>query len=346
MTRLAIQSCGLITSGGYCAPASLAAIRAGVRTVERANIWDPETGTYLAAGKVPLPQWSTAPETIADLAASAIVECLLKATPSAPQDVPILLGLAEASRPHRPDQLDDRLLKEVERRIGRPLHPFSRILPDGHVSLAAGIQQAYKIITDEKVRCVIVAAADSLLHPRLTNYYLDERRLLTPVQSNGFCVGEAGSAVLIVPASAAQPGSVEIIGMGLGREEATIGSEKGLRGTGLTEAVRKALETAGITMQQVHYCLSDLNGEHYKFKEMTLALGRFPRRPTPRPMEQWHPIEFVGDVGAAIGPLLVAVALDAWQKHYAVGQNVLCTMGNDSGERAALVLSGIPRGSA
>jgi 3-oxoacyl-[acyl-carrier-protein] synthase I len=343
--RLAIQACGLITSGGYCAPASLAAIRAGVRTVERANIWDPETGTYLAAGKVPLPQWSTAPDTIADLAASAIVECLLKAKPSAPQDVPIILGVAEASRPHRAAQLDGRLLTEVERRIARPIHPLSRVLQDGHVSLVAGLQEAYKIIAAEKLRCVIVAAADSLLHPRLTNHYLDERRLLTPVQSNGFCVGEAGGAVLVVPASAAQPGSVEIAGMGIAREEATITSGKGLRGTGLTRAVRKALETAGITMQQVHYCLSDLNGEHYKFKEMSLTLARFPRRPTPRPMERWHPIEFVGDVGATIGPLLAAVALDAWQQHYAVGQNVLCTMGNDSGERAALVLSGMPRGS-
>lgn len=346
MTRLAIRACGLITSGGYCAPSALAAIRAGVRTVERTNIWDPESGTYLAAGRVALPHWSIEPETLVDLAACSVVECLLAALPTRPEKVPILLGLSEKSRPYRPDRLDERVLEGVENRIGRSLHPLSCVLPHGRISLATGLQKAQEIIACGSASQVIVAAADSLLHPNLTRHYLDDRRLLTPMQSNGFCPGEAASALLVVPASDAPPDSLEICGIGSAHELATVKSGRGLRADGLTSAVRQALAQAQLTIQQIHYRLSDLNGEHYRFKEMALAMGRFQRRPTPRQMELWHPIESVGDVGSAIGPLLCAVALDAWRQGYAVGPNVLCTMGNDGGERAAVVLSGNLRSAA
>jgi len=81
-----------------------------------------------------------------------------------------------------------------------------------------------------------------------------------------------------------------------------------------------------------------LNGEHYKFKEMVLAMMRFKRTPKPILFDLWHPIEYIGEAGAAIGPLVFGVALDASQKSYAIGPRVLCTFGNDDGERAAVVL--------
>ena len=126
--------------------------------------------------------------------------------------------------------------------------------------------------------------------------------------------------------------------MGVAHEEASIRSDKPLRAEGLTKAIRQALAEAGLTIQQIDYRLSDLNGEHYKFKEMALAMGRFARTPTPRPMELWHPVECIGDIGSAIGPLLASVALDAAQHDYAVGPTVLCTLGDDDGHRVALVL--------
>lgn len=338
MTRLAVTASGLVTSGGFSTVACLAAIRAGIRTVKVTNIWDAESGTYLAAGRVALPQWWTGIGKLADLAAVAIHECLAAATGLKPSEVPVLLGIASIDRPYRVPGMDAELLGEVEHRLGFNLHPASQLVPRGHASLAVGIYQAHELISARKAPGVVVAGVDSLLQDELTDFYLAQRRLLTPMNSNGFSVGEAGSAVLIEPVSGAGANGVHVLGIGVAREEATIMSDKPLRGEGLTRAIRDALKEAGLTIQEVDYRICDLNGEHYKFKEMALAMGRFPRRPTPRQLELWHPIEYVGDVGAAIGPMVIAVALDAARHDYAVGSTVLCTLSNDEGERAAIVL--------
>ena len=64
---------------------------------------------------------------------------------------------------------------------------------------------------------------------------------------------------------------------------------------------------------------------------------RYERKPKPKLFDLWHPIEYIGDVGAAIGPIVLGVALHAGQKGYGIGPTVLCTFGNDNGERAAVV---------
>jgi 3-oxoacyl-[acyl-carrier-protein] synthase-1 len=338
MTRLAITASGLITCGGFSTAASLAAIRAGLRTVQVTWVWDAESGTFLPAGKVELPQWSPGLDTLADLAAAAILQCIEAAHPLRGRDLPVLLGIASPDRPHRLQGLETQLLPEVEHRLGFRLHPASRLIARGHAAIAVGIYQAHELLNAQQVPGVVVAGVDSLLGKQLTDHYLQERRLLTPFNSNGFTVGEAGSAVLVVPADSAGSGALHVLGMGMAREEATITSDKPLRAEGLTRAIRGALKEANLTIQEVDYRIADLNGEHYKFKEMALAMGRFPRKPTPRQLELWHPIEYIGDIGAAIGPAIAAVAVDAACNDYAVGPTVLCTFSNDGGERAALVL--------
>lgn len=343
MPRLAIKACGMVTSVGFNAPASLAAIRAGIRGVKETNLWDAESGTYLAAGKVPLPQWWVGLGKLADLAAPAIFECLESAKPIPPQEIPVLLGVAPADRPFRFPGLDTQILPEIEHRLGFDLHPASRVISRDHVSVVVALHEATELIAEKRVPCVIVAAVDSLLVHDLKNYYLERRRLLTPKNSNGFSLGEAGSAVLVKIAGTDPSGELQIIGIAMGREKALIESEEPLRGEGLTQVIRNSLRIAGLTMQKIHYRIADLNGEHFKFKEMALAMGRFARKSMPELFDLWHPIECIGDVGAAIGPIVLGVALDAGQKGYGIGPTVLCTLGNDDGERAALVVNYQPR---
>ena len=42
-------------------------MRSGIRNVSEANLWDAETGEYLTAGKVALPQWWVGIGKLADL---------------------------------------------------------------------------------------------------------------------------------------------------------------------------------------------------------------------------------------------------------------------------------------
>src|SRR6267143_248073 len=190
----------MVTPVGLNAPASLAAMRAGIRNVKETNLWDAESGTYLAAGKVPLPQWWVSLEKLADLVAPAILECLEAARPVNPQEIPVLLGVAPLERPFRFAALDAQILPEIEHRLGFPLHPASRVISRDHVSVVVAIRAAGELIDSHQARCVVVAATDSLLVHDLKNHYLSKRRLLTPNNSNGFSLGEAGSALLVTPA--------------------------------------------------------------------------------------------------------------------------------------------------
>jgi 3-oxoacyl-[acyl-carrier-protein] synthase-1 len=344
MTRLAIKTAGMVTPVGFNFAATAAALRAGIRNVNETNLWDAESGTYLAAGKVPLPQWWVGIGKLADLAAPAIQECLAAAAPVPAPEVPVLLGVAPPDRPFRFPDLDRQIVEEIEHRLGFRLHPASRVIPEDHVSLAVALREAGDLLAETQAPCLIVAAVDSLLHQDLKEYYLSKRRLLTPINSNGFSLGEAGAAVLVVPAGTVPEGELEILGVGMAVETATIESEQPLRGDGLTLAVREAFTASGLTVQETQYRIADVNGEHYKFKELTLAMGRFPRKPTGKLFEVWHPIEYIGDVGAAIGPIIVGWALHAGRLGYGNGPTVLCTLANDNGARAALVVNYRPGG--
>jgi 3-oxoacyl-[acyl-carrier-protein] synthase-1 len=338
MPALAITASGMVTAVGFNAPASLAALRAGIRNVNETNLWDPESGTYLPAGKVPLPHWWVGVGKLAELAAPAIHECLTAAQPVRPSQIPVLLGVAPPDRPCRLPNLDAQILGELADRLSFQLHPASRVIPRDHVSIAVALREAGELIAGKQAPCVVIAAVDSLVQQDLKNYYLSRRRLLTPAHSNGFSLGEAGGAVLVSPVGAGPGTTLQVLGIGLAREDATIESDRPLRAVGLTMAIREALAQAGLTIQEVQYRITDMNGEHYKFKEMTLSMMRFERKPKPKLFDLWHPIEYLGDVGAAIGPIVLGVALHAGQKGYGIGPTTICTFGNDDGERAAIIL--------
>jgi 3-oxoacyl-[acyl-carrier-protein] synthase I len=95
-------------------------------------------------------------------------------------------------------------------------------------------------------------------------------------------------------------------------------------------------------MFDVDYRIADLSGEHYYFKEASLALARTLHR-RKEDMDLWHPAECIGEAGSVIGPAMIAVASAAARKTYAPGPNVLIHAANDAGERIAIVARGEAR---
>jgi len=336
MQTLSLKASGMVTSVGFNAQASLAAMRAGVRMVEETNLWDAESGTFLAAGRVLLPHWSIALEKLADLAAPAIDECLA-ATESSPDTIPLLLGVATADRPHRWDGLDERLLQEIEFRLDAHFHPRSKLIPRGRVSGVVAIQEAQQLLADPEIEVCIVAGVDSFVRQDVVEAYLEQRRLLTPTNSNGFCPGEAAAACLLGRPDRGTGPELLVLGTTLTREEATIESERPARATALTEAYRAALAEHGLTIADTDYRITDLNGEHYKSKEASLVTLRLERTKRERLFDIWHPIEYLGEIGAAIGPCTLAWAQHASSKGYAIGPRAIHHYGNDDGERAVMI---------
>lgn len=335
---LSITASGMVTAVGFNSPASLAAMRAGISGIDEVNLWDYEAGEYLSGGKVALPQWWEGLEKLADLVAPAIHECLIAAGPTPADQIPVLLGVAATDRPMRNDQLDKQILDEISHRLETPLHPASVVIPQGQVSAVVALNVSQRLIAEQDVSHCIVAGVDSFLHQKVVEVYMDRRRLLMASNSNGFLPGEAGTAVLVQPDRSSKSGQLHILGMGMARESSTIDSEDPLHGDGMTKAVGNALAESGLTIFDVSYRITDINGEHYKFKEALLAAMRFEHGQSRRKLfDLWHPIEYLGEVGTAIGPCVLSVALHAGQHEYAPGDVVLCHFGNDDGERAAII---------
>lgn len=338
---LAVAASGMVTAVGFNARASCAAMRAGVSGVTVVNLWDPETGEYIKGAKVSLPQWWEGVGKLVDLVAPAIQECLSEASPTPPSEIPIFLGVAPATRPFRFENLETALLEEVEFKLGVTHHQKSKLIPEGNVAGVVGIEKARALLASGEVSSCIVAGVDSFFQQEVAETYIEQRRVLTPGNSDGFIPGEAGSAILLKRAEYTEKDELLIEGIGFSEETGNILGEQPVKGDGLTQALRTAMNQAGVQFSDADYWLNDQNGEHYKFKEATLAqirLERMREQPRRQRFEVWHPIEYIGEVGAAIVPCLFGFARDAHRMDYAPGPLALLHVGSDEGRRAALVL--------
>lgn len=337
MQAFSIIGSGLVSSVGLNAPATCAAIRCSVDNFRETRFID-KGGEWLLGASVELEHPWRGREKLLKMATRAILEALQAAPGVDPAEVPLLLCLAEPERPGRLAGLDASLLREIEGALALRFHPASSIIARGRVSGAVALLNARRLIEDGR-RQVLIAGVDSFLNVQTLNAYEARRRLLTSQHSNGFIPGEGAAAVLVAPAFASEQPQLLCVGLGFGVEKAHVEADDlPLRAEGLTQAVRAALGEAGCGLEAFDYRLTDISGEQYYFKEASLALSRSLRvRKEEFPLQ--HPADCIGEVGAAIGPAMLAVALSAARKGYALGPNTFCHLGNDAGERAAVLLA-------
>jgi len=252
-------------------------------------------------------------------------------------DLPILLCLSETSRPGRPADLDESILPDLEDEVGVTFsREYSEILSLGRAGGLVALDRAQTLLIQGGVPQVLIAGVDSLLVARSLAWLEDQDRLLTDDNSNGVIPGEAAGCVLLERSSFAAT-DFACVGIGLGHEPVTIYSDGPFRADGLTNAVRAALDDARLDLADCSLRLTDISGEHYYFREAALALGRILRREGCR--EIWHPAECIGEVGAAISPVLLGYASVAARKDYLPGSTLIVQSSSDEGVRAAVCLT-------
>lgn len=338
MNALSIIGSGMVSAVGLSAPASCAAIRCAIDNFQETRFID-RAGEWLMAASVPLEQPWRGRTKLIKMAARAIAEALHSTPGLAPEQTPLLLGLAEGERPGRLKDLDRTLLHAIEDELGLRFHPASSIIVHGRVSAAVALLEARKLLYQGGHRHVLVAGVDSFLSAATLTAFEQRERLLTSQNSNGFIPGEGAAAVVLSAPVASEQPQLLCIGLGFGMEKATVEAEDlPLRADGLTQAVRAALGEAGCGLEQMDYRLTDISGEQYYFKEASLALSRN-LRVRKEFFHLWHPADCIGEVGAAIGPAMLAVALAASRKGYGEGPKIFCHLGNDAGQRAVALLS-------
>lgn len=340
MGAVAILSSGMVTGVGLDAPASCAAIRVGITGFVETHFMF--AGEWLIGCPVPFEEPWRGREKLLRMVVPAIEECLagLDGTPT--QEIPLLLCLAELNRPGRFAGLDDSFLEEVQARLGRRFHPESTIIAKGRIGGVDALDRARELLAARRPYCVI-AGVDTLLVAQTLAAYEAKARLQTGANSDGFIPGEAAAALLVGPVRTLPEPQLMCVGVGYGTEPAAVDSGEPLRADGLVAAFKEALGHASITLGAVDCRLTDLSGEQYGFKEAALALTRTLRERKAE-FDIWHPADCIGEVGAAIVPVVLAVALAAHRKEYAPGPRFLCHFAADGSERAAMILDyAVPR---
>jgi 3-oxoacyl-[acyl-carrier-protein] synthase-1 len=127
------------------------------------------------------------------------------------------------------------------------------------------------------------------------------------------------------------------VGIGFGTEPAPLDSGEPLRAEGLTAAIKAAFADGRCSEADVDFRLTDNNGETYGFKESALAVARVFRE-TKEEFDIWHPADCIGEVGAAILPILVGIMQAAVTRDYAPGPGVLCHVSGTGQQRGAMIL--------
>jgi 3-oxoacyl-[acyl-carrier-protein] synthase-1 len=336
---VAILGSGMVTGVGLTAAASCAAIRCAINSFNETHFID-RYGEKIVGSAVPLERPWRGLTKLAKMAALAVRECLegapKRAASGAP--VPLVLVVAEEERLGRLPGLGGPLIFDIERELGTKFHPDSSVVAQGRVGGAVGLLRAQKLIEERRHPQAILCGVDTFLTGSTLGAYDERDRLLTPRNSDGFIPGEAAAAVLLGSAQSADGRAVICRGLGFARESATIESDRPLRAEGMVEAVRSALGAAGIGLEQVDYRISDLSGEQYRFKEVSLATTRI-RRDHRVGFGLWHPADCIGEVGAAALPSMLGVIHSGARKRYLPGPTFLAFLSNDDDKRAALVLS-------
>jgi 3-oxoacyl-[acyl-carrier-protein] synthase-1 len=185
---------------------------------------------------------------------------------------------------------------------------------------------------------VLILGVDSFLNSRTLQAYIDAGRILTSVNSNGFMPGEAATAILVGDRDGSC--AVAVTGLGFALESAHVASDLPLRADGLTRAVSGALQDAGRRFEEIDFRITDLSGEYYYFKEAALLTSRCLRTPK-QEFDIWHPAECTGAIGAATGPLTLALASEAVKKRDSKGPRILCHSSADPGQRAAAIVEAL-----
>lgn len=337
MTTLAISGLGMVTGVGMSAATSCAAVRCAIDNFQQTGFRD-DMGAWLMGSEVPLEHPWRGATRLLKMAAASVRESLEGSPDLAPAATALILCLPETDRPGRPVTDDRQLLHDLQHELALDFHAHSVVVPRGRVAVAVAIDHARQLLAGHEVDRVIVVATDTMLVGRTLKHHEQRTQLLTSENSDGFIPGEAAASFVVERPPGDGRAHMACIGLGFGVEKAHIDSGEPLRADGLTAAIKGALHDAGCGEGALKFKIIDASGAQYQFKEASLAFSRLDRTKR-KEFAIWHPADCVGEVGAAIGAVMVGTLRAGFEKGYAMGERALMHLGNDAGQRAALVFA-------
>lgn len=228
-------------------------------------------------------------------------------------------------------------LAVTRRQHGKGFHAFSQFCDYGKAGIGKALEQASQLLDSEGgPEYVLLAAVDSLLDAGAVERYLDEQRIATESNADGFIPAEGAGAVLLSRAPVATP-ALWIEGFATAQEGWRLDSETPLRAQGLTAAIRGAAAAANCQVASLDFHASGMTGESWYAMEVGLALARcMERKKTEFP--HLMVARSVGETGAASPLLTLAWLAGLMANQINPGSAGLLHFAGDDGQRTAMVV--------
>lgn len=342
---IAILAAGCITPIGLSLPETAASARARLARL-RATAWCDRRDEAFVLGCVPnagLPELSAqlavtgvqARESrMLRMAHAALAEALALA-PEPDRPIPLLLGLPEH---HTQIPLDPvRFLARLAHQTGAPLDLGRSVaVALGRAAGLMAFNQAIALLEDEATPWVVVGGVDSLIDLYVLNTLDQQGRIRNDRNSDGFTPGEGAAFLLLGKQGGGLVAPVaRITACGHGHESGHLYSQAPYLGDGLAALFSKVLQQT--PAKPVGTLYASFNGERYWARELGVARVRNASSFSDATQIE-HPSECFGDLGAAQGPVMAALAAHALAHGYRPGP-ALVYASSDHGSRGAVLLN-------
>ncbi|MBK8255873.1 MAG: hypothetical protein IPK82_24800 [Polyangiaceae bacterium] len=342
---VAVSSLGVVSSLGLTAPTTFAALRGGVDAYNQTYFLDHAhqriSGAVIPRDVLGLPNEvdgavQGGDEKLTEMVRSAVVECA--AGVSLGKTALLIVG-PEEDRTVFSRGIEG-CFAVCEKALGLQFHEGSRSFCSGSPGLADALVTARDLLHSRQVKSVLLVGVDSLLSTGDMHEGLLDGRILSWGTSDGYIPGEAAACVLLTrPADRPEnaPPCVFVSGIGAATESRTLHDRKRSTGVGLAAAMKQALSQAGVGAHDVYLRYADVTAEPYFFEEASYAWSRVIRAPSPSGYKMITPVTRLGYVGAAMGPLLLALIVDEVRRGYRPHPIALIHLSNAGAARAAVL---------
>ncbi len=347
--RLFVAGTGMITPLGGNTAMTIAAINAGINVYQASSFFNkqdrPMSVTSVPEGALPPlhADLKSFPLTgrekrLIRLAMPALQEALTHY----PSDHPLPLFLAGPEPIHSNVKATTaKIIAHIKIQANANIDlTNSRYFASGRAGLIEAVEMAFRYFSATNAAYVLVGGVDSYLDAATLGNLDGEDRVLAENIPDAFAPGEGASFLLLRNPSfnsdATQQEAV-LFEPGITIEKGHRYSDEPYLGEGLANAFKTAI--ANGSGEKISTIFSTMNGENFFAKEFGVATIRN-QSALHEKCKHEHPIDCVGDMGAATAAVLIALAQHRLLKSKTTMQNlVYCS--SDMAGRGALCVSNI-----
>lgn len=344
-----IEGAGALCAVGRGVPQVHASVQAGIGRAAQSSVHDrffepmrlalfPEAEVEALVPALEARGLTARQRRIVRLAAAPLREALA-ALPVGARPPPLFVGLPEARSGERTTaaQMVDLLGQQAAVALDVPQ---SRALPQGRASGLLAVEAALAFLSKGTGEFAVAGGVDTYLDLGLLAELDAEGRILGERVMDGFVPGEGAAFLLLTnrraKRGAGAPPRVQILGGATAQDPGHRYSDKPAKGEGLAHALEKLLAGLARAPAPIAHVYAGFNGESFGAKEWGVARLRHGDR-FAQVAQVMHPADCYGDVGAASGPMLGALAFAALSRGAKTGP-VLVFASSDRAERSCALI--------